>query len=335
MRSQSSAARDLDARPVPLGPDSLTWKYGGDNRGFFIALWSGAIQNMHPKLGAAVEEHSEFFKERWERLMRSVYPIVGVTFDGDRAPQTGAEVRDYHRNIKGVDRNGNRYHALDPDVFYWAHATFFMGIIIVAEKFGGGLTEAEKRQLFDEHVEWYRMYGVSMRPVPASWEDFLVYWDHMCRDVLEDNKATRDVLDVNGLPNPPFLPIPDLAWRHVVRPMVAVGYTWITVGLFDEPIRKRMGFKWSRTDELLFKGFAKLATVALAPVPVRYMKHPRALAGMDRAAGRIPADTPLLEAPRMFAPPIDEWDDPKHYNPYRAECPVHRGQRPIGTGSKS
>ena len=57
----------------------------------------------------------------------------------------------------------------------------------MAERFCGGLTEAQKRQLFDEHVEWYRMYGMSMRPVPESWEEFQDYWDHMCRNVLEDN----------------------------------------------------------------------------------------------------------------------------------------------------
>jgi hypothetical protein len=53
--------------------------------------------------------------------------IGGVVFDGDRAPTTGAEVRDYHVTIKGVDSQGRRYHALNPDVFYWAHATFFVG----------------------------------------------------------------------------------------------------------------------------------------------------------------------------------------------------------------
>jgi uncharacterized protein (DUF2236 family) len=42
-----------------------------------------------------------------------------------------------------------------------------MLIIKTAEYFCGGLTEAEKRQLFDEHVQWYRMYGMSMRPVPV------------------------------------------------------------------------------------------------------------------------------------------------------------------------
>ena len=33
---------------------------------------------------------------------------------------------------------------------------------------------------------------MSMRPVPETWEDFQVYWDHMCRNVLENNWAARD-----------------------------------------------------------------------------------------------------------------------------------------------
>ena len=114
---------------MPLGPDSLTWKYFGDWRGMLQGPWAGSMQNMHPQLGAAVEEHSTFFRERWPRLLRSLYPIGGVVFDGDRAPATGAEVRDYHVDIKGVDAQGRRYHALNPDVFYWAHSTFFVGTL--------------------------------------------------------------------------------------------------------------------------------------------------------------------------------------------------------------
>lgn len=89
-----------------------------------------------------------------------------------------------------------------------------MGTIIVAERFCGGITEAEKRQLFDEHITWYQMYGMSMRPVPKSWEEFQEYWDHMCTNVLEDNKATRDVLDLTTLAVPPL---------RAVDPQVAVG----------------------------------------------------------------------------------------------------------------
>lgn len=130
---------------------------------------------MHPKLGAAVEEHSDFFTERWQRLFRSLYPIGGVVFDGERAHETALEVRGYHRDIKGVDAQGRRYHALDPDVFYWAHATFFVGTIRTAEHFCGGITEDDKRTLFEEHKTWYRQYGMSMRPVPDTWEDFQSY----------------------------------------------------------------------------------------------------------------------------------------------------------------
>ncbi len=82
----------------------------------FQGLWAGSIQNMHPKLGAAVWDHSDFFGgERWQRLMRSLYPISGVVFDSViPGAKTGLEVRDYHRTVKGTMEDGSRYHALDP-----------------------------------------------------------------------------------------------------------------------------------------------------------------------------------------------------------------------------
>src|SRR5215467_5412751 len=110
-----------------------------------LGVWIGAIQNMYPELGAGVEDHSILLREPLQRVARSVYPIMGVVYDG-------------------------------------AHAPFFMLIIKTAEYFCGGLTEAEKRQLFAEHVQWYRMYGMSMRPVPDSWEDFQEYWERVGRD---------------------------------------------------------------------------------------------------------------------------------------------------------
>lgn len=304
-----------EAPPAPLGPDSLTWRYFGDWRGMLQGPWAGSMQNMHPQLGAAVLDHSTFFRERWPRLLRSLYPIGGVVFDGERAPVTGAEVRDYHTDIKGVDDQGRRYHALNPDVFYWAHSTFFMGTIHVAERFCGGITEAQKRQLFDEHVEWYRMYGMSMRPVPNSWEEFQAYWDHMCRNVLESNEAARAVLDLSELPKPPFAQwIPDPLWA-VQRKLMAPFFVWLTVGLYDPPVRELMGYRWSRRDEWMHRRFGDLVRAVFVVVPSRFRKHPRARAGLDRATGRIPIDTPLVQTPARNLPPIEERGDPKHYCP--------------------
>lgn len=313
--SEVVAPLSADTPVQLLGPDSLTWKYFGDWRGMLQGPWAGSMQNMHPQLGAAVEEHSTFFRERWPRLMRSLYPIGGVVFDGDRAPMTGAEVRDYHVNIKGVDAQGRRYHALNPDVFYWAHATFFVGTMIVADWLCGGISDDERRQLFEEHKTWYAMYGMSMRPVPQTWEDFEVYWDHMCREVLEDNKATRDVLDLTTLPKPPFAQwIPDWMWG-LQRKLVAPFFVWLTVGLYDPPVRELLGYTWSAREAWLHRRFGKLVGAVFAVVPRRMRMHPRARAGWDRATGRCPADAPLVHTPARNLPPLDERDNPMHYCP--------------------
>nr|WP_155942977.1 oxygenase MpaB family protein [Mycobacterium sp. 141] len=305
-----------DVPPTPLGPDSLTWKYFGDWRGMLQGPWAGSMQNMHPQLGAAVEDHSIFFQERWPRLLRSLYPIGGVVFDGDRAPLTAAEVRDYHVNIKGVDAQGRRYHALNPDVFYWAHATFFVGTIIVADRLAGGISEADKRQLFEEHKQWYSMYGMSMRPVPKTWEDFQAYWDHMCRSVLENNKAARDVLDLSELPKPPFAAkMPDWLWalqrRYIVQPL----FVWFTVGLYDPAVRDLTGYTWTDRDERRHRLLGKTIGHVFKLVPKRYHYHPRARAGWDRAAGRIPADAPLVHTPARNLPPVGHRDNGMHYSP--------------------
>ena len=313
---------DIDvAPPEALGPASVTWRYFGDWRGLFQGLWAGSMQNMHPKLGAAVEEHSDFFTERWQRLFRSLYPIGGVVFDGERARETAREIRGYHRDIKGIDGRGRSYHALDPDVFYWAHATFFVGTIRTAEHFCGGITEDEKRALFDEHKIWYRQYGMSMRPVPDTWEDFQVYWDHMCRAVLEDNTATRWVLDLSGMPLPPFAPwIPGPVWRVLLAP-ISRGFVWLTVGLYDQPVRELLGYSWSARDARLHRWVGQAINLGFHLLPTRRRMHPRTRDAYDRAAGRLAADAPLIHTPVHNLPPPAQRDNPMHY------CPVHADRR--------
>lgn len=292
------------------------------------------MQNMHPQLGAAVKDHSIFFTERIPRLFRSLYPIGGVVFDGDRAPRTGAEVRDYHIPIKGVDEQGRRYSALHPEVFYWAHATFFMGTILTAEHFGSGLTEADKRRLFDEHVTWYRMYGMSMRPVPASWEDFQLYWDRMCREVLENTWAARQVLDLSTMPKPPNARwIPDPVWSaflHTLNPFVV----WLTVGLYDPPVRELMGYTWSDRDERLHWLFGRAVNLAFSALPRRRRMHPRARAGWDRAEGRLPADAPLPETPERNLPPVSERNKGIHYTGGRDSAPAAEIRRAAPSGTR-
>ena len=63
---------------------------------------------------------------------------------------------------------GRRYSALRPETFWWAHATFQFSVEQVADRFDGHrLTDEERERLYRDGIEWYRRYGVSMRPVPT------------------------------------------------------------------------------------------------------------------------------------------------------------------------
>jgi uncharacterized protein (DUF2236 family) len=177
------------------------------------------------------------------------------------------------------------------------------------------LTEAEQRQLFDEHVQWYRMYGMSMRPVPTSWEDFQEYWQRVCRDELEINQATLDIFHIR-IPKPKFVLMPTPVWDQLFKPLVA-GQRWIAAGLFEPVVREKAGMRWTPSDEVVLRLFGKMVELAFLAVPDEIRLHPRALAAYRRADGRGSADGALVEAPRFTAPPPDRRGLPMHYFPQR------------------
>ena len=194
-----------------------------------------------------------------------------------------------------------------------------MLVIKVAEYFCGGLTEAEKRQLFDEHVQWYRMYEISMRPVPKSWEEFQEYWERVGREELEINQATRDIFQMR-IPKPKFVLMPTPIWDQMFKPLVA-GQRWIAAGLFEPAVREKAGMRWTPGDEILLRVFGKLVELAFLAVPDEIRLHPRALAAYRRAEGRIRSDAPLVEAPAFMGPPRDRRGLPMHYFPPRPRSP--------------
>jgi uncharacterized protein (DUF2236 family) len=273
--------------PPPLGPDSLTWECFGDLRGLLLIGRAGILQNMHPAIGAGVEQHSDYSSNPWNRLLRSAPPILGVVYDGGAAGATGARVRDYHREIKGVDARGARYHALQPDVYYWAHATFFEAQIVMRERFGTPLTLSEQEQLYRESVDWYAQYGVSMRPVPPDYAAFRAYWDRTVEELLEATEPVRWSLDPARLKDVdrPYDSIPRPLWR-LLRPVVMGGSMWVAAGTLPPVARERLGLRWTARDERRLRLLALVtrATFRLLPHDLRYM--PRARRGWKRIRAR-------------------------------------------------
>ncbi len=57
-------------------------------------------------------------------------------------------------------------------------------MLYFADTFVKRLTDAEKEQIYLESKTWYRRYGVSERPMPANYQEFEKYWDHMMERVM-------------------------------------------------------------------------------------------------------------------------------------------------------
>ncbi|MFD0900792.1 oxygenase MpaB family protein [Actinomadura sediminis] len=285
-----------DPAPGPLGPGSLTWRYFGDTRMLLVGPRAAVLQNMLPALGQGVLDHSVFFTETFARLRRSAGPILDTVYGGERAAATGRTVRDYHRDIKGTMPDGSRYHALDPETYYWAHATFLDNMIYGVETFVRPLSDAEKRRIYAESKVWFRMYGVSDRAMPDDWDGFRRYWRRMLDEELVAHKTARYGVGyvTKGLPAPPRVPAP--VWRAVSPPLNAVA-RFITVGGLPPRTRELLGLPWSAADERRHRRFAALvrrgnAVWPLLPESVRYLPQARRAFREARRARRGPQRGP-------------------------------------------
>lgn len=265
------------------GPGSLHWRHAGDNRVLLLLVRAGLLQLMHPGLGAGVRDHSDFFGEPWERIIRSVPEIQGVTFDWPEAEATARRITAYHLGIKGVDEQGRRYHALDPETYFWAHLTIFDTMVTAIELFDHPLSDFEKEQLYAETMAGYRLYGVSDRAAPADWAGYREHLDRMCREELEMTPAAQGLLDFVDRP-PERLPlVPQPVYRLLRRPFGRFLW-WVNRGTLHPAVLARIGATWTARDERLLRAFAKVVHVLWPLVPYRLRFSPRSRSARERVA---------------------------------------------------
>ncbi|TQM69652.1 uncharacterized protein (DUF2236 family) [Actinomadura hallensis] len=262
---------DRSARSAePIGPQSLLWRIAGDSRAALPGGATGLLQLMYPPLGTAVAEQSGFFDDPFGRIWRSVPQIWATIFEPD-GPERARRIRDLHLDIKGVDSSGRRFHALDPETFWWAHATFTWHMFRTAELFfpAGALTAADHDRLYAGTVAWYARYGVSMRPVPPDYAAFRETFDAFCAERLEMTAPAARSIEIartEGIGAVPFVPSAAVrAARPVLRPLG----TLVAIGCLPESVRTRFGIAWSAREQRRFDRMAALIRASARVVPRR------------------------------------------------------------------
>ena len=300
--------------PTPSAPIRSTWKYFGDLRTGMLGVWIGAIQNMYPELGAGVEDHSILLREPLQRVARSVFPIMGVVYDGDRAAQTGAQIRGYHETIKGVDATGPALSRAQPgDVLLGARHVLHVDPqdrrVLLRRPDRGREASTVRRaravvpDVRHEHAARTRDVGGLLRVLGA----------HLPRRTRDQPGHARHLHD----------PHPEAVVRADADPDMGsvLQAAWSRDSAGSRPgcstprFARRPACAGPPGDEVLLRLFGKFVEVAFLAVPDEIRLHPRAVAAYRRAAGRMPADAPLVEAPSFTAPPRERRELPMHYVP--------------------
>lgn len=250
---------------------SLTWnpvsrRYVGDARLVLVLGRALLLQVGHPVVAAGVAEHSRFQTDPWGRFEGTVGKLMATTYGPDPAAVT-REIRELHKRIKGIDAQGNRYHSLEPEAYFWVLATTLESIVEMARRFARPMSAHELAAFYDEQREQARMLGVRDRDMPATWAAFERYFTEMLHTRIENSDVVHQVVEQLAHPaRPPQLALPPLAW-HAIGPLSGHLLQITNVGTLPPIARERWGIDWSWHQEQQLRLIGRAARSAMSALP--------------------------------------------------------------------
>jgi uncharacterized protein (DUF2236 family) len=204
------------------------------------------MQLAHPKVAAGVDEHSDFRSHPVRRLRRTVRMTMAIVFgDQETAEAAARAVNRVHGRVRGEG-----YHALDPDLLLWVHATLVDSALVTYETFVQPLTKGEREDFYQESKLLGELLLVPRDLFPERLSDFDAYVARMIEGgpvaVTDRARALgRLVLRprLRLLPGPAMLP-----------------FEVVTAGLLPVTLREQYGLPWGAAQRRAFR-------LAVAAVP--------------------------------------------------------------------
>ena len=225
--------------------DSITRRINREN----VLLLGGGrallMQLAHPAVAAGVDEHSDFRSRPVRRLRRTVRMTMAIVF-GDRQTALAAAraVNRAHGNVRGEG-----YHALDPELLTWVHATLVDSAIVTYETFVRRLRRAERDEFYQESKLIGELLGIPRGHPPRTYSDFESYVESMLAGPV---RVSERALSLGRLVLRPPL-------RLVPGP-VMVPFEVITAGLLPPALREQYGLPWGAAQRRAYR-------LAVAAVP--------------------------------------------------------------------
>ena len=192
------------------------------------------MQLAHPMVARGVAEHSDFETDPLARLERTLTATYAVVFGtAEQAARAGGAVHAVHERVTGAG-----YHANDPELLMWVHATLVDTALAIHRRFLRPLSDDGRRALLPGVHPGRR--GLRPQPGPAS-----------PRTSPPSGATSRTMVGRPGRrpdrPVPPTGPIrppsPAARWSpHRSWP----GVRELTAGLVPARLRRAYGLPWDR-----------------------------------------------------------------------------------------
>lgn len=267
-------------RPPELGlfgPDSVTWRV---SREIVVLVGGGArallLQVAHPKIAAAVADHSRYRADPLGRLRDTLEAICIFTFEDTRkVDRVLRRVNGLHSRVFGETPEGEPYSALDPDLLLWVYATLVDTPLLAYETFVQPLTPGERAAYYREVRQVAGMWGIPPTHVPDSLGALRAWMaDLIARGEVhvtpQGRLIGRDLLE------------PPLWW---LPPPSTLALRLVSLWLLPETLRSGFGYSWDPRRERFMRMVAATSRGVVPRLPRALRDLPVARAAQRRAQG--------------------------------------------------
>jgi uncharacterized protein (DUF2236 family) len=291
------------------GPGSEAWQL---NRESMLLLGAGPrallLQIAHPLVAEGVAEHSDFQADPWSRLAGTLRSYLRIVYG--TAPAARAEIRrlnQLHRDIRGEvrddsarERHGSSYHARDPELSLWVHATLVDSTIAAYEAWIEPLSWTRRARYYEETKPVGRAFGIPGDLLPEDVDAFETYLEGMFGPggPIVIGETARELAD--SILRPPLGPaIPrglgELGgrlgtWLDSIPASMYEWLMWPAIGLLPPRVRDGYGLRWGLRERLVSTWLVATWRAWRPLLPSSFRQMPQALAADRRIGASDAAD---------------------------------------------
>ena len=258
-------AQRLASRDGYFPPESVIRRIGNSPLTPFLGGGPAVLLQMaHPLVATGVVEHSDYRRDLWRRLVRTLRALYLMAFGSKaEAEQAGAIVREVHAHVAGTTEvelgcfpAGTRYSASDPELMLWVHATLVYASLEVYVRFVHQLSPQDQERYYREMAIVAELFGTPAGALPRSLADFRDYLTAELAgptlSVTEPAKQVAEVIIKADLPAPMRIIVP--------------AHRLATAGLLPTRLRQEYGLSWTPLHELALPLAARSVRMTAAPM---------------------------------------------------------------------